>query len=135
MPAPRTMTFVPLGRPDSTGRGPACAAIISHDRIALMTSADPPVRPRRSMKVRLVSGCISFAPRCLYFDLDDRARRDERRDAECGSRRLVRLLRRAEELREGRVHPGGVELPAHGRVSSQVDAHHDDIAHPQALFF
>ena len=36
------ITFVPFGRPESTGRGPACAAVRSHDRIALITSAERP---------------------------------------------------------------------------------------------
>ena len=55
-PAPRTITLVPFGRPDRTGRGPACAAIRSHDRIALITSVDPPTNPNCSRKLRRVKG-------------------------------------------------------------------------------
>src|SRR5262245_45987314 len=48
-------TFVPLDLPESTGRGFDCA-IKSHDRIALITRADPPAMPNRSRKPRLVKG-------------------------------------------------------------------------------
>ena len=54
-PAPSTTTVVPLGLPVSTGRGPACAAIKSHDRIAVMTRVDPPTSPNCSRKRRRVS--------------------------------------------------------------------------------
>src|SRR3954465_9626696 len=60
------ITFVPLARPDSTGRGPACA-IRSHDRIALITSADPPTMPKRSRKPRLVRG--KLPPFCEVFSV------------------------------------------------------------------
>src|SRR5712672_1493224 len=61
------MTFVPFGLPVRTGRGPACAAISSHDRIALMTRADPPARPNCSRKLRRVRGKVP--PRAESFDV------------------------------------------------------------------
>src|SRR4030095_146803 len=64
-PAPRMITFVPFGLPESTGRGPACAAIKSQERIPLITSVDPPTRPNCSRNVRLVRGSVGSPCDCF----------------------------------------------------------------------
>ena len=50
--------------PDRTGLGPACAPIRSHERMALITSAEPPTSPNCSRKPRLVSGRLSCGDAC-----------------------------------------------------------------------
>src|SRR5215469_9012474 len=55
MPAPSTSTFALRGRPESTGRVPACAAIKSHEESAVITSDEPPTVPRWPRNRRRVS--------------------------------------------------------------------------------
>src|SRR5690606_6704951 len=119
MPAPRMATRVPLGLPVRMGRGPACSASSSHDRIALMTNVVPPTRPHRSRKdlrvtaidtSRLTRGRGAARPRRL------------RHRASCmpGHVRVFRssqLTEFAEENRMSRGSAGGYAVAATPDVS------------------
>src|SRR5712691_6433879 len=111
------ITFVPFGLPESTGRGPACAAISSHDRIALMTSADPPTRPNSSRNVRRVRAPAPSLPDCfsvMSLPLPSKPNLELHRARIPASGRVLSERRRA-ELRLQRGEERVVEQVQHVR--------------------